>query len=269
MSPAPASAPVTSLGELLRLEELGDGWFRGRNGVPHGVGASLYGGQVAAQALRAASLTVAPDRLPHSMHCYFLRPGRPDQPVDLVVQRDRDGGSSSARHVRAVQGDEVILSMLAGFKVREDGAVFDGAPCREAPPPDHCPAISWDDLIDVRMVSGRVVRPGVHLSDVAWLRSREAFGDDPGLHCCALVYLTDAGSGFATLRHDALPAGGASIDHAIWFHDPIRVDDWVLLDMEPIRASDARGTYTATARAADGRLGATVAQELLLRVRSR
>ncbi len=265
----PTSAPVASLGELLCLEELSDGRFRGRNGVAHGVGSSLYGGQVAAQALRAASLTVAPGRLPHSLHCYFLRPGSPDQPVHLEVQRERDGRSSSARFVRAVQGDEVILSMLTSFKVPEDGAAFDGAPCRAAPPPDRCPTIGWDDLIDVRMVSGRLVRPGVHLSDVAWMRARDALPDDPVLHCCALVYLTDAGSGFAVLGHDGLPAGGASIDHAVWFHQPIRADDWVLLDMEPIRASDARGTYAATARAADGRLGATVAQELVLRVRSR
>src|SRR5947209_1633191 len=108
------------LAALLELEQLDRDLFRGQNERGARERLSLYGGQVAAQALRAAGATVAPERMPHSLHGYFLRRGRPDRPVVFHVDRDRDGGSFSARHVRAVQDGEVIFSMLASFHERED-----------------------------------------------------------------------------------------------------------------------------------------------------
>jgi len=105
--------PARGVAALLDLEVLDRDLFRGRNEEGAGARMSLYGGQVAAQALRAAGATVPAERLPHSLHGYFLRPGRVDRPVILHVDRDRDGGSFSARHVRAVQEGEVIFSMVA------------------------------------------------------------------------------------------------------------------------------------------------------------
>ena len=93
------------------------------------------------------------------------------------------------------------------------------------------------------------------------------FPDDPVLHACALTYLSDYGGGFALLDGPDLPPGGPSIDHVLWFHEPIRVDDWVLVDLRPVRAAQARGTYIGTLRDRHGNLGAVVGQEMLLRMR--
>ena len=120
---------------LLTLERVDRDLFRGRN-ANYGPRQTLYGGQVAAQCLLAAAATVEPDRLPHSLHGYFLRPGRSDLPVVLEVDRDRDGRSFSARHVIAVQEGEVIFSMITSFHVESDGGVFDDAPRRAAPEPE-------------------------------------------------------------------------------------------------------------------------------------
>src|SRR4051812_32843335 len=108
------------LAALLELERLDRDLFRGENEPGARERFNLYGGQVAAQALRAAGATVPEARTPHSLHGYFLRRGRVDLPVIFDVDRDRDGGSFSARHVRAVQDGEVIFSMLASFNEPEE-----------------------------------------------------------------------------------------------------------------------------------------------------
>lgn len=263
----PISGEVTDLATLLELEELDRDLFRGRNGDHGAPRHSLYGGQVAAQALRAASLTVDPARPPHSLHGYFLRPGRPDHPVLFAVDRDRDGGSLSARHVRALQHGEVIFSMLASFKGDEAGGEYEAPPSRDVAPPEDHTQPGWDRLTEVREARFRELSPGVTATDVLWARARGRFPDDRVLHACALTYLSDYGSGFALLDQPDLAPGGPSIDHVLWFHDPIRVDDWVLLDLRPIRAAQARGTYIGTLRDRHGNLGAVVGQEMLLRLR--
>src|SRR5437764_7495211 len=115
----------SDLAAVLELEHLDRDLFRGQNEPGANQRFSLYGGQVAAQALRAAGATVPDGRLPHSLHGYFLRRGRPNMPVVFHVDRDRDGGSFSARHVRAVQDGEVIFSMLASFEELEDAPTYD------------------------------------------------------------------------------------------------------------------------------------------------
>src|SRR5437660_7688982 len=140
-----------TLAELLDLEVLDRDLFRGYNvGIDRH---RLFGGQVAAQALRAAGLTVPDDRFPHSFHGYFLRQGRPDRAVILHVDRDRDGGSFSARHVRAVQDGEVIFSMVASFHAREESSTFDGVPTRRAPEPSTLPPRPSPFLVEVREVT--------------------------------------------------------------------------------------------------------------------
>jgi acyl-CoA thioesterase-2 len=264
--PAPElrSGDVADLVTLLDLEELDRDLYRGRN-ADHGEPRwSLYGGQVAAQALRAASRTVPDDRVPHSLHGYVLRPGLPDHPVIYRVDRDRDGGSFSARHVRAVQHGEVIFSALASFKVPDPGPTYEQPPWRDVPPPEEVPPSGWDALVETRDVTTREYF-GHGVTDSLWCRVPVPLPDDPVLHACVLTYLSDYGGGFVLLDVPDLPLGGPSIDHVIWFHEPVRADQWILVDLRPERASDARGTYLGTLRTVDGTLAAVFAQECLLR----
>src|SRR4029077_13384926 len=127
---------MPDLASLLELEMLDRDLFRATNEPDASKRRSLYGGQVAGHALRAAGMTVPAERVPHSLHGYFLRPGRVDRPVILQVDRDRDGGSFSARHVRAVQDGEVIFSMIASFHAREDSATYDAVPTRGGVDPE-------------------------------------------------------------------------------------------------------------------------------------
>ena len=262
--PEPKYGDVRDMASLLELEELDRDLFRGRNGHHGEPRHSLYGGQVAAQALRAASHTVEPGRMPHSLHGYFLRAGQPDHPVIFSVDRDRDGGSFSARHVRAIQHGEVIFSMLASFKLPEEAATFEPPARPDVPGPDDVEPGGWDALVESRELTRREYY-GHAVTDRLWCRIPTPLPDDPVLHACVLVYLSDYGGGFALLDVPGLPPGGPSIDHVLWFHAPVRADDWVLVDLQPERASDARGTYFGTLRGRDGTLAAVVGQECLLR----
>lgn len=262
--PVPTSGEIRDMAALLDLEELDRDLFRGRNGDHGDPRLSLYGGQVAAQALRAASRTVDPERMPHSLHGYFLRPGQPDHPVIFSVARDRDGGSFSARHVRAVQHGEVIFSMLASFKTPGEGTSHEFLEARSVPPPDDVEPAGWDALVETRSITSRAIH-GHEVTDSVWCRVATPMPEDPVVHACALVYLSDYGGGFVMQDVPGLPLGGPSIDHVLWFHEPVRVDDWVLVDLHPQRASDNRGTYGGTIRALDGTLAAVFGQECLLR----
>jgi acyl-CoA thioesterase-2 len=259
-------APARGLAALLDLEVLDRDLFRGENEEGAGARMSLYGGQVAAQALRAAGLTVPAERLPHSLHGYFLRPGRVDRPVLLHVDRDRDGGSFSARHVRAVQDGEVIFSMLASFHAREESGTFDAVPTRGAVDASTLPSRPSPFLVEVREVTPTRIGNGqVRHSDSLWVRASTPLPADPLVHACAVVYVSDLGSGFGQVDVPDLPAGGPSIDHSLWFHDPIRADEWMLLELWPLKASSSRGVYSGSLRSEDGRLGALLTQEMLLR----
>jgi len=251
------------LPELLTLERLDRDLYRARN-ADHGVRQTLYGGQVAAQALLAAAATVEEGRLPHSFHGYFLRPGRPDLPVILQVDRDRDGRSFSARHVVAIQEGAVIFSMLASFHAERPGtAVFDAASRRDVPSPETTPIGGWNSILDVREVTPTDLANALY-TDCIWVRSSVPLGDDPTLQRAALAYLSDLGSGFGQLDKTMIGSPGPSIDHAMWFHEPIRADEWVLLDLQPVKAAAGRSTYQGSMRDQHGRLGATIAQETLL-----
>jgi len=264
----PEGARRRGLADLLDLEVLDRDLFRGENEEGAGARLSLYGGQVAAQALRAAGATVPPERLPHSLHGYFLRPGRVDRPVLLHVDRDRDGGSFSARHVRAVQDGEVIFSMLASFHTREDSATFDAVPTRGAPDASTLAPRPSPFLIEAREVTPTRIGDGqVRHSDSLWVRASSPLPDDPLIHACAVAYVSDLGSGFGQVEVPGLPAGGPSIDHSLWFQEPIRADEWMLLELWPLKASGSRGVYSGSLRSEDGRLGALLTQEMLLRNR--
>jgi acyl-CoA thioesterase-2 len=248
---------------LLTLERVDRDLFRARN-ANHGPRQTLYGGQVAAQCLIAAAATVEEDRQPHSLHGYFLRAGRADLPVILQVDRDRDGRSFSARHVVALQEGEVIFSMVTSFHAERAGGAFDDAPRRAAPEPEDTPTRGRYPLLDVREVTPTDFLKGV-FSDCMWVRSSVPLADDPLLQRAGLTYLSDLGSGFGQQAASVVGRGGPSVDHAMWFQQQIRADDWVLVDLRPIKAWGGRGVYHGSMRDRHGVLGATIYQEHLLR----
>ncbi|HEY3809829.1 MAG TPA: acyl-CoA thioesterase domain-containing protein [Acidimicrobiales bacterium] len=270
----PPDRTVTDMLDLLDIEEVDTNLYLGYNEKSADGWPALFGGQVAAQALRAAAFTVPEGRWPHSLHGYFLRPGRADSPVLLQVARDRDGGSFSARHVVAQQRGEVIFSMSASFHEDREGPEFaagrETSPASPSSPeevPEHAFTSRFDHTLRIRPLPP--VRPfGPDEFPVParmWSRVKGSLPDDRIMHACALTYLSDVGSGFADGTVVDAPRGGPTIDHAIWFHDPIRVDDWVLLDSRPLKARGGRGLYTGSIHDRDGKLGALLNQEVLFR----
>jgi acyl-CoA thioesterase-2 len=265
---------AANLVELLDLEELDTDLYRARNPeqafTPH-----LYGGQVAAQALRAAANTVDGDRPPHSLHCYFLRRGEADIPTIMRVERNRDGRAFSARTVVAQQHGKAIFTASASFHVHEDSPDWDGRPLAAdagAPGPagklDRPQRLAASTVIfDTRGMypPGPDEQGYMRPSRRFWARSPQPLPDDPVVHACGLVYLSDMSTGFSDTHIDDLPPGGPSLDHAMWFHRMIRADDWVYIDQEPVTASGARGLYRGYLHDSSGVLGATFVQETLLR----
>jgi acyl-CoA thioesterase-2 len=275
--------------KLLDLERIEDNLFRGES---RDVGApQVFGGQVLGQALVAASRTVE-GRQVHSLHAYFLRRGDLSVPIVFEVDRSRDGGSFTSRRVVAVQHGQPILTMSASFQVAEPGLEHQ-APMPEAPPPE-----SLRDLAELeaevieRMphkVTGyfrnqrpfefRAVSPDDYLTrekrparKLVWFRVTGRLPADQTLHRCLLTYVSDYHLlATATMPHGVnfLELQVASIDHAIWFHRDLQLDDWLLYAIESPSASGARGFSRGAIYARDGALVASVAQEGLIRENSR
>jgi acyl-CoA thioesterase II len=231
----------------------------------------LFGGQVAAQALRAAILTVTPDRSPHSLHGYFLRRGTSGRSVVLQVHRDFDGRSFSSRRVLAIQNGEVLFSAAASFHIDEPSPEYQMPMDTDVPGPDEAVVVDFGgprQFFEIRAIPGDAARRGVGFARQLWVRARAGLPDDDNTHACALTYVTDFGSGFAELDIEGLAPAGPSLDHCIWFHRPIRLDDWVLIDLWPLRALGSRGTYMGSVHDRQGALGCMLAQEALLRPRA-
>lgn len=278
---------VSELIDLLDLEEIEVGLFRARQ--PTTQLQRVFGGQVLAQALTAAARTVEPERAVHSLHGYFLVPGRTDIPIVYDVETVRDGGSFSSRRVVARQAGRVIFYLSSSFHVLEPGfdhldPVPDGVPG-----PEECPRLSdvlsaasgrpaaaWENewgVLDVRYVGDS--RPGGTLADPkhpararVWVKVAGELPEDPRVHQAALAYASD----LTLLSASTVPHGvmlgvnvqAASIDHAMWFHRPFRADDWLLYDQISPSASNALGLSTARLFQA-GTLVSDVAQEGLIR----
>jgi acyl-CoA thioesterase-2 len=223
----------------------------------------LYGGQVAAQALAAAGATVPADRAPHSLHGYFLRPGEADLPTVLRVERDRDGRSFSARRVVAVQRGEVIFSMAASFHAERPGALVQRAAPPALPDPERLTPLTMPrypamELREEERAAGQI------WPTCFWARCRHRLPDDPLVHACVLAYLSDVSSGLAQfVGKGGIPV--SSLDHALWLHQPVRLDEWVSVDLKGRLIARSRGIYTGSVFAADGRLVASISQEMLVR----
>jgi acyl-CoA thioesterase II len=280
---------MTALDELvnlLDLEAIEVNIFRGRS--PDENRQRVFGGQVAGQALVAATRTVdEPGRLVHSLHAYFLRPGDPNVPILYEVDRIRDGRSFTTRRVVAIQHGKAIFNLQASFHVHEDGPDHQQV-MPAVPPADTLPDFKermapykermgdWYDRprpIDLRYVDGDPFsRRGTSSEGQrVWLRADGTLPDDPTLHACIVTYASD----MTLLDTTVLPFGlswespglqMASLDHAMWFHRPFRADDWLLYDQQAISSVSARGLATGAIYSSDGTLAITVVQEGLVRV---
>ncbi len=260
--------PVNDLASLLELERVKPDAFLGAG--PDLGWSRIYGGQVVAQALRAAVLTVDAPHKVHSLHAYFVRAGDEREPVLYEVERVRDGRSFTTRQVVAYQAGGAILNLIASFQADEEGE--DRQAIRPPPDlgrPEDLPDAESDLFFQHKVV--RSVREPVP-EQVSWLRVPEDLGDDPSVHACALAYLSDEDLlGVAVLPHslggewDSLMC--ASLDHAIWFHRPVRATDWLLFALSGHGVANARGMAIARVFTQAGEHVATVAQEGLVRVR--
>lgn len=282
---------LQDLVNLLDLEMLELNLFRGQSRDLGGK--SVFGGQVIGQALVAGSRTVELSA-PHSLHAYFLRPGDMEAPIVYEVDRVRDGRHFSARRVQAIQHGQPILSMIASFQ-RSEGGLEHQLPMPPVPAPEvlKSQAELCEDWIREagalpekvraaflrelaiefkRVEPGNPFKPDVRApAQAVWFRTAGKLPNDPLLHRCLLAYATD----FNLLSTALLPHGrswfsreivAASIDHAVWFHRDVRVDDWLLYTMDSPTSQGVRGLSRGLIYDRGGRLVASVTQESLMRV---
>lgn len=285
-----STSAVSELVHLLGLERLEDNLFRG---ISRDIGTpNVFGGQVLGQALSAAQQTVDPARVAHSLHAYFLRAGDTEKPIIYKVERSRDGGSFSSRRVVAIQHGQPILNGSVSFQRVEQG-VEHQASMPSVPSPHDLPAperlpdrelhqlpvkvqrwLRMDGPFEFRPVHARNELkpiPQPPHQDI-WFRLAERTRDEPSLHRALLTYASD----FHLIGTSTLPHGFsflqdnvqvASLDHALWFHRPCRVDEWLLYHCDSPSAQGARGLSRGMIFTEDGRLVASTAQEGLIRVR--
>lgn len=267
------TTPLDRLVSLLGMEMLEENLFRGHSqdlGFPQ-----LYGGQVLGQALSAASQTVDPARRVHSLHGYFLRPGDAKHPVVYQVDRVRDGGSFTTRRISAIQHGKTIFFCSASFHGEETG-YHHQCSMPEVPLPDVLIATGASK---VHRFEGHPVE-FLHLPDDEnipprkrlWFRLAGELPDEPALHRYLLAYSSD----FNLLTTSLVPHGTrfgdprlqiASLDHALWFHRDVKINEWLLYDMDSPWAGGARGFSRGSLYDTRGYLVASSAQEGLIRMR--
>lgn len=285
------SSAMQGLISILDLETLERNLFRGRS--PQTGWQRVFGGQVIAQALVAAQRTVDADRHVHSLHCYFMRPGDPAVPIIYEVDRIRDGKSFTTRRVVAIQHGHAIFSLSASFQIDEPGMEHqiempEGLPRPETltsakeliesfidSVPESVRAywererpIEFKPVSLTHYTSREKLPPKQHI----WIRTTGPVPDDRPLQAAVLAYLSDM-----TLLDTSLFAHGravfdedlqvASLDHAMWFHRPNPLDDWLLYAQDSPNTSGGRGFTRGSIYASDGTLVASMAQEGLIRLR--
>jgi acyl-CoA thioesterase II len=278
---------------LLDLEQIGTDRFRGVS--PSKTSRTVYGGQAVAQALVAVLRTVPSDRRVHSLHAYFVLAGDPNTPIDFIVERIRDGRSFTTRRCVASQRGASILSLEASFHIEETGLEHAVA-MPEAPPPETLPTTSAigerfksflpqatrSRLAEPSSIDMRVVAPEHWIApfprssgrQLIWFKVLEPLPNEQAIHSALLAYFSDM-----TLLNTALVPHGrvifdptlqvASLDHAVWFHRPFHVDDWLLFVQDSPSAFGCRALTRGELFTRDGTLVASVAQEGLIRPRSR
>ncbi len=287
--------PTDPLAELLTTLNLSDAsGARTREDIfigpsqwmPHG---RVYGGQVLAQCLVAATRTVDPARVAHSLHGYFLRAGDINLPITFSVDRLRDGRSFSTRRVQAYQNGEPIFSMIASFQDEDPGLEhFESMPS-DITPPEQLPSAAelmgdnphpvaqyWSKArpFDLRHVEKPIyftVDGEKVAKQAVWLKALGDLPDDAYLHQAALAYLSDYTILESIYRRHGIAWShpglkSASLDHAMWFHRPAKVDEWLLYVQNSPSAQGGRGLAMGHIYTREGVLVATVAQEGMVRV---
>jgi acyl-CoA thioesterase-2 len=285
------SRVLEELLELLKLEPIEENLFRGRS---QDLGfRQLFGGQVLGQALSAASRTVEPERRVHSLHGYFLRPGDASLPVVYTVDRVRDGGSFTTRRVVAIQKGQPIFTVMASFHGEEPGYSHQ-ARMPDVKGPEGIPtemellsqhAHRFPERLREKFLSEKPIemRPVTHVDWFApetreplkyvWFRANGELPDDPQVHRYLLAYASD----FNLITTAMQPHGVtvvqrniqvASLDHALWFHGELRMNEWLLYAMDSPWAGGGRGLSRGHIFTRDGKLVASVAQEGLIRLRT-
>ena len=279
---------VEDLIALLDLEVIEQNLFRGHN--PEVTWQRVFGGQVIAQALVAAYRTVPEDRICHSLHAYFIRPGDPHIPILYEVDRARDGRSFTTRRVVAIQHGKQIFNLAASFQIQEDGfehqidmpevALPETLPTdreRREKIADQLPEAIAKHFARPRPIEIRPVNPQDFINpkkappfqDV-WMRATSPVPDDIRLNQAMLAYASD----MTLLDTCSRPHGvswvsgklqSASLDHALWFHHPVKMDDWLLYAQDSPSAQGARGFNRGSIYTREGKLVASVAQEGLVR----
>lgn len=278
---------LDNIEHALRLEPLSTDRFRALN-EPSRFG-RIFGGQLLAQAMCGAAATVE-GQLPHSLHAYFTQTGDSDKPVDIVVERTRDGRSMSTRQVNVMQDGRNVLTAVVSFHTNpaEPELV---RPQPSAPAPEDLPLLQhWVQHVSPNLLPNartwidtppplemRIAEPPTFLSGsraggtrAHWMRLPRAIGDDPALHNALLAYASD----FLLLdmairshpeRIDYATYASLSLDHSIWLHRPVRFDEWHLYTQETVSVSGHRGLVRGTIIDAAGHLVASTAQEVLIR----
>ncbi len=278
---------LDQLVQVLSPAPQGEGRFLGANMHPQAF--RVYGGQVLAQCVSAAVDTVPAEREIHSQHAYFLRPGKPAEPIEFEVENARDGYSFSSRRVVALQGGKPILVSSISFQAPSRGDDYQ-PDMPQVPPPESLASerqrsLEAGNLDESFMITTgedldiRVVEPVDWMNPTprepvlqAWMKTTGALPDRRGLHQAVLAYLSDAFLIDVCLivhgRHfDGAGFQVASLDHALWFHEDFRADQWLLHTVEAERIGGGRGLARGSFYTSDGRLVATTMQQGLMRFR--
>lgn len=256
--------------DMMTLEPRGPDTYVGSGpSYPWG---GLYGGQIVAQALRACAMTVEPQYVVHSLHAFFIRLGNAAEPIRFEVDRIRNGRSFVTRRAVVRQAVGAILNLAASFHVPEQGAEVQVERIPEVARPDTLADDSWSPLMRRRCLREDIAPGRVG----GWMRIAEDIGDDPVLNACALAFLSDDLPTDAVIaaHPDRPPPGGterpfwnASLDHAIWFHRPLRAGEWHLHDFTCRGIVGTRGLSVGSIFDLTGRHVASVSQEVLIRPR--
>ncbi len=278
---------LDKLVKLLEVEQMDTYLFRGNSPKRP---SRVFGGQVLAQALNGATRTVGKGLLAHSMHAYFLRPGDPKKNIIYEVDPIRDGKSFTTRNVIARQGGIAIFSTSISFHIEEPGLSHQFEALQVPPPEelesdfDRWARLAKDNpgIIDVPLlqpIERKPVQPRDHLNpqpqepqQQIWLRALGDLGDDLSRHQTILAFMSDFGLlGTALLPHHysgmSKDLQAASLDHALWFHQSFKADDYLLYCLDSPIADGARGFSRGSFYTRDGVLVASAAQESLQRIR--
>ena len=273
--------------DILGLEELGDDCYQGAKNPDQAE--RMFGGFLIGQALAACQQTVKPDRAVHSLHCYFLRPGDTTQQVQYDVSRVRDGRSFSHRQVAATQNGKEIFQLICSYAVASESPTFVGCPAPHAPAPsevdytytdfcrDQMPDPDYIRDFKNRPFEIKYINPPTEFEPSAeienqlmWMRLNWDLSEDPHVHDAGVAYLSDS----TLIDHITLPHGkrwqdsdfdGTSLDHAMWFHQTVRADEWLLFDQKVEWTGDGRGVASGRIYTESGTLVATCMQEGLMR----